>query len=44
MMLLKMKGKKYKNLINTLHVEKIGKYYYVVMEYCKESLYDRIQR
>ncbi|CAD8089461.1 unnamed protein product [Paramecium sonneborni] len=44
MMLLKMKGKKYKNLIKTLHVEKIGKYYYMVMEYCKESLYDRIQR
>ncbi|CAD8068554.1 unnamed protein product [Paramecium sonneborni] len=43
-MLTKMKGKKFKNLINTLHVEKIDSQYYVVMEYCKQSLYERIQQ
>lgn len=44
MMLQKMKGKKFKNLINILNLEQIGRKYYIVMEYCKESLFERLQR
>ncbi|CAK73751.1 unnamed protein product (macronuclear) [Paramecium tetraurelia] len=37
-----MRRKKHKNLINILNFERIDRKYYIVMEYCKESLYDRI--
>ncbi|CAK93172.1 unnamed protein product (macronuclear) [Paramecium tetraurelia] len=42
-MLNKMKGKEFRNLIKIFEIEQIDNYYYIVMEYCTESLYDRIK-
>ncbi|CAD8058998.1 unnamed protein product [Paramecium primaurelia] len=41
-MLNKMKGQTFKNLIKTYELYQEYDMYYIVMEYCKESLYDRI--
>ncbi|CAD8196447.1 unnamed protein product [Paramecium octaurelia] len=39
-----MRKKTYKNLVNILNFELIGRKYFIVMEYGKENLYDRIIR
>ncbi|CAD8154882.1 unnamed protein product [Paramecium pentaurelia] len=41
-MLNKMQGRNFKNLIKTYELYQKDDMYYIVMEYCKESLYDRI--